>query len=134
MPLPQSGPVLRTLAKLICVAALAGLPETVYAGEADVVAATYAQASDGSFTFEVTVRHADAGWDHYADRWEIVGPDGSVLAVRLLAHPHETEQPFSRSLPNVEIPDDVSEVTIRAHDSVHGYGGAEITLALKGSL
>lgn len=134
MPLLQSGPVLRALAKLICVVALAGLPDTVRAGEADVVAATYSQASDGSYTFEVTVRHADTGWDHYADRWEIVGPDGSVLAARLLAHPHETEQPFSRSLPNVEIPDDVSEVTIRAHDSVHGYGGAEITLALKGSL
>lgn len=104
------------------------------AGEADVVAATYEQASDGSYTFHVTVRHADTGWDHYADRWEIVAPDGTVLATRVLLHPHETEQPFTRSLPNVEIPDDVPEVTIRAHDSVHGPGGAEVTVALKGSL
>lgn len=99
-----------------------------------MIAATYAQASDGSYTFDVTVRHADTGWEHFADRWEILAPDGSVLAARVLAHPHETEQPFKRSLPNVEIPDAVTDVTIRAHDSVHLYGGAEITLALKGSL
>ncbi len=111
-----------------------GLPASAVAGEVDVVAATYAQASDGTFTFEVTVRHADAGWEHHADRWELIAPDGSVLATRALVHPHEAEQPFTRSLSGVEIPDDIAEITVRAHDSVHGYGGAEVTLALKGSL
>lgn len=105
-----------------------------FAGEADVVDVRYAQASDGTFAFEVTLRHADAGWDHYADRWEIVGPDGTVIATRVLAHPHVDEQPFTRGLSGVEIGDDVAEVTVRAHDSVHGYGGQEMTVALKGSL
>lgn len=104
------------------------------AGEADVLHVDYRQASDGSYTFDVTVRHADTGRDHYADRWEIVGPDGTVLATRVLAHPHETEQPFTRSLSGIEIPDDIAEVTVRAHDSVHGHGGIEMTVALKGSL
>ena len=28
----------------------------------------------------MTVRHADTGWDHYADKWDVVAPDGAVLA------------------------------------------------------
>jgi hypothetical protein len=57
-------------------------------------------------------------------------PDGEVMAVRELAHPHVNEQPFTRSLGAVAIPDDVGSVTIRARDSVHGYGGREITIEL----
>jgi len=53
-----------------------------------------------------------------------------VLGVRELAHPHVNEQPFTRSLGGVEIPDGVQEVTIRARDSVHGYGGAELSVEL----
>lgn len=48
------------------------------------------------------------------------------MAVRELAHPHVHEQPFTRSLDGVEIPEGVEKVTIRAHDSVHEYGGEEI--------
>ncbi len=98
------------------------------AGEADVLAARLTPAADGSFRFEVTVRHADTGWDHYADAFEVEAPDGTVLGTRILLHPHVDEQPFTRSLAGVRIPDDVAEVTIRAHDSEHGYGGQELTL------
>jgi len=100
------------------------------AGEADVVAATLTEAGDGTWRVEVTVEHADAGWDHYADAWEVVAPDGTVLGTRTLLHPHDTEQPFTRSLSGVAIPAGVREVTIRARDKVHGYGGQEITLAV----
>ncbi len=105
-----------------------------HAGEADVLGVLYRQASDGTYTFDVTVRHADTGWDHYADRWEIVAPDGTVLATRVLAQPHVDEQPFTRSLSGIEIAEDIAEVTVRAHDSEHGHGGIEMTVALKGSL
>ncbi|MEM1377855.1 MAG: hypothetical protein AAGG69_10755, partial [Pseudomonadota bacterium] len=100
------------------------------AGEVDVTGVQATQAADGTWRFEVTVKHADEGWDHYADRWDVVGPDGAVLGERVLFHPHVNEQPFTRSLVGVKIPDDVAEVTIRAHDSVHGLGGAEMKVAL----
>ena len=100
------------------------------AGEADVVAAEAVQEGDGTWRFRVTVAHADEGWDHYADRWEVVAPDGRVLGTRVLLHPHENEQPFTRSLGGVVIPEDIDRVTIRAHDSVHGNGGAELTVVL----
>ena len=100
------------------------------AGEADVVAAEAARESDGTWRFRVTVRHADAGWDHYADRWQVETPDGRVLGTRVLLHPHESEQPFTRALGGVVIPPEVTEVVIRAHDSLHGDGGEGPRLTL----
>ena len=108
-----------------------GFSGPVSAGEADIEKAVSSRESDGSWRFSVTVRHGDTGWDHFADKWDIVHPDGSVIATRVLAHPHETEQPFTRSLSGVSIDDSVEEVTIRAHDNVHGYGGTEVTIPLK---
>lgn len=100
-----------------------------FAGEADVVDAKARKSGDG-WHFDVTVAHADTGWDHYANAWDIVGPDGTVYGTRELLHPHVDEQPFTRSLSGVVIPDGVTEVFIRARDSVHGYGGKEFTLEL----
>ena len=96
------------------------------AGEADVVGVKVTKSAPGVYRFDVSVRHADAGWKHYADRWEVLGPDGAVLATRVLAHPHENEQPFTRSLAGIAIPEGTARVVVRAHDSEHGYGGAEI--------
>jgi hypothetical protein len=100
------------------------------AGKADVVAVEAARESDGTWRFRVTVRHDDAGWDHYADRWQVETLDGRVLGTRVLLHPHETEQPFTRALGGVVIPPEVSEVIVRAHDSVHGDGGGTVTVRL----
>ncbi|MGH6925003.1 MAG: hypothetical protein ACRED5_14820 [Propylenella sp.] len=102
-----------------------------HAGEADVVDVKVTAEAGGTWRFDVTVRHADEGWDHHADRWEVLSPDGEMLGVRTLLHPHETEQPFTRSLTGVEIPADMSEVEIRAHDSVHEFGGATLRVQLE---
>ena len=125
---------MRTLALPLAALALAfglvvGLPWAM-AGEADVVDVSVSEQSDGVFRFDVTVAHADTGWEHYADRWEVVAPDGTILGTRTLLHPHENEQPFTRSLSGVVVPPDIDTVTVRAHDSVHGLGGAEMTVTL----
>ena len=100
------------------------------AGEADVLAVKVSCDDQRSCHFSVTVRHDDAGWDHYADRWEVLSPAGEILAVRELAHPHDDEQPFTRSLRDVEIAEGIAEVVIRARDSQHGFGGREFTAEL----
>lgn len=100
-----------------------------WAGEADVIDVQIAGAN-GVYRFGVTVRHGDTGWEHYADKWDVVAPDGTVLGTRVLLHPHETEQPFTRALGGVPIPDSIDRVTLRAHDKGHGYGGAEITVTV----
>ena len=102
----------------------------VLAGTADVVSARALCSEKGVCSFEVTVSHADQGWSHYADRWEVLAPGGEILATRVLHHPHVREQPFTRALRDVQIPAAVTEVTIRAHDSVHGFGGAELTVEI----
>ncbi len=103
----------------------------VSAGPADVLRVEIRPTAErGRFDIDVTLRHADSGWDHYADRWDVVGPDGKVLATRVLAHPHLYEQPFSRGLRNVRIPGEFTWVKVRAHDLMHGYGGREVTLSV----
>ncbi|MGB5765809.1 MAG: hypothetical protein WBM38_03640 [Arenicellales bacterium] len=93
---------------------------TAVAGQARIIDVSVTN-NNGSFRFDVTLEHADSGWDHYADGWEVVSPAGDVLGKRVLAHPHVNEQPFTRSLSGVQIPQNVKTVSIRAHDSVHGY-------------
>ncbi|MDV2479526.1 MAG: hypothetical protein RX317_04715 [bacterium] len=109
----------------ICLVGSAGY---AWAGKADVVAVEVVRAADGSYRFNVSVLHADTGWSHYADRWEVVAPDEAVLATRVLHHPHVGQQPFTRSLGGVRIPGGITSVAVRARDSVHGYGGTEMTV------
>lgn len=100
------------------------------AGEADVVDASARMTGENTYSFSVTVAHGDTGWDHYADRWQVLAPDRTMLGERVLAHPHENEQPFTRSLSGVVIPAGISEVIIRAGDSIHEFGGKELRLML----
>lgn len=105
------------------------LPLHAGAGEADVIAAD-ALRSGGQWTVNATIRHADTGWDHYANGFEILGPDGTVLGTRILHHPHVEEQPFTRSH-RLALPEGITQITVRAIDSVHGTGGEEITITLR---
>lgn len=106
------------------------------AADADVEFVRAVQRGD-TWTFHVTVRHPDTGWDDYADGWDVVLPDGTVAKpdadapfTRLLLHPHENEQPFTRSQSGIVLPDNVAQVTVRAHDLVDGFGGVEVVVDL----
>ena len=110
--------------------ALATPSSVALAGEADVTKVDIKKTGDRTFTFRVTLAHADTGWDHYADKWEVVAPDGTVLATRILAHPHVNEQPFTRSKSGIKIPEGVDQVTVRGGDSVHGIGGKEMVVEI----
>ena len=107
-----------------------GNVSTVFAGEADVLSAEVKVTGKGIYRFDVTVRHNDKGWDHYADRFEVLAPDGKLLGTRILHHPHVNEQPFTRSLSAIKVPGEIKEVSIRAHDSVHAFGGKSVTINL----
>jgi hypothetical protein len=102
----------------------------IWAGEADVVAAKVRRGADGSFNFDVTVKSNDRGWDYFADAFEILTPAGKVLGTRVLLHPHETEQPFTRELYGVQIPQGVERVVIRARHKPKGYDGKTLTVEL----
>ena len=108
---------------------LALMAAPALAGDVEITDAT-AEKSGDAWRFSVTLLHADTGWDHYADAWRVVGPDGTVYGTRVLAHPHVNEQPFTRSLGGVKIPDGVTSVKIEAKDSVHGWSERTFGLTL----
>lgn len=110
---------------------LTGLASAAVAGEVDVLKVDVKHSGGENFRFSVTVEHADEGWDHYADAWEVVGEDGTIYGKRVLAHPHVDEQPFTRS-GSTTIPAGVKTVIVRAHDSVHKLGGVEMKVDLPG--
>jgi hypothetical protein len=106
-------------------------------GDADVLFVSAEQVQDGSWTFSVTVSHPDTGWEDYADGWDVVLQDGTVLKpdpdspfTRLLLHPHVDEQPFTRSQSRILIPDGERYVVVRAHDLVDGFGGQAVVVDL----
>lgn len=66
--------------------------------------------------------------DRYADAFRVLAPDGTVLGVRELLHDHAGEQPFTRSLQDLEIPEGVDEITVEGRDLQHGRGGDTVTV------
>ena len=116
--------------KSILFAALLGLSSPAMAGAPSVVSAK-AHATGMGWDFEVTVAHPDTGWDHYVDGWEVVAEDGTVLGYRKLHHPHVNEQPFTRSLNNVMLPDGTRVVFIRVSCSEHGWSKELFEVAVR---
>ncbi|WP_420627361.1 hypothetical protein [Candidatus Leptofilum sp.] len=112
-------------------------PTPANQADADVLSVSATETAVGLWTFSVEVTHPDTGWEDYTDGWDVVLPDGTVAKAnpndpftRLLLHPHENEQPFTRSQSNVPIPPEVTTVTVRAHDLVDGFGGQEVVVDL----
>ena len=108
------------------------LSSNAWAGEADVIGGQIEALGDNRYRVSATVEHTDTGWDHYADRWDVLDPEGNVIGVRKLAHPHENEQPFTRSL-TLTIPAGIAFITLQANDSVHGLGGQTFEIQMPGS-
>jgi hypothetical protein len=104
--------------------------QAAFAGEADVVDVKVRRNSSGTYDFDITVKSVDKGWNYYADAFEVLGADGKVLGRRVLLHPHETEQPFTRDLYGVSIPAGVTHVTVRARHKPKGYDGKVQRVAL----
>ncbi|MEM9467925.1 MAG: hypothetical protein AAGA90_21325 [Actinomycetota bacterium] len=96
----------------------------------DVLEVAAERGADGTWRFDVTLSSPYDTPDRYADAWRVLGPDGAELGVRELAHDHQNEQPFVRSLTGVEIPADVTTVTVQGRDQRNGWGGQTVELVL----
>jgi hypothetical protein len=117
------------IVRLIALCSICLSASLSYAGEVDVVDVKMHLNGDNHYPIAVTLQHGDTGWDHYANAWEVLDEDGTVIGERILHHPHVNEQPFTRSL-RLSIPATIKEITVRGKDSVHGYGGKTMTLEL----
>lgn len=138
-PLIGSAPprVAGTCAAVLLGAALLATAHAAIAGEADVLGVKVRTGTTKTaFSFDVTIRSRDTGWDYYAERFEVLAPDGSVLGERILLHPHTNEQPFTRELDDVRVPASVRFVTVRAWmkrgQQTRVAGGDSVKVALPG--
>ncbi|EPJ48384.1 MAG: hypothetical protein OFPII_06270 [Osedax symbiont Rs1] len=102
-----------------------------YASETSINDVQAKQLSDGRFDFSVTLSHTDKSWDHYANVWQIKTLDGRLLATRVLQHPHITEQPFTRSISGVDIPDGATAVIVVAGCTLDGINSAHYRFEFK---
>lgn len=100
------------------------------AEDPEILAASASNRGTG-WTISVTLSHPDTGWEHYADGWEVLAPDGTRLGMRVLAHPHVNEQPFTRALSGVDIPEGIDHVLIRARCLSTGWAQTTFRLDLE---
>lgn len=107
------------------------ISSTANANEVEITDVKIHQSSDKTWTFAVTLKHADEGWDHYANEWQVIAPDNKILATRTLYHPHVDEQPFTRNTSGVKIPDNMESVRVIAKDTVHGLSKKAMEVNLK---
>lgn len=118
------------LAGAAMVLALAFAAGTAQASPSDILKVVFSKRSGGSWwSVAVTIRHADTGWDHYTNMWVVETMDGRELGRRVLFHPHEDEQPFTRS-DTVKIPAGVTNVRVRAGDKPNGMSSNTVVVDL----
>lgn len=79
-----------------------------------------------AYNFLVTVRSPDIGCSQYADWWEVIRPDGSLVYRRILTHSHVDEQPFARSGGPVNLVADENAI-VRVHMNSLGYSERVLT-------
>jgi len=103
---------------------------TADADDVQILAADFRSSGSNHWSVSVTLKHGDTGWDHYADNWRVVDSEGNILGDRVLHHPHVGEQPFTRGLGNVMVPEGITNIYVEAHDKVHGWTPNRLTVDL----
>ncbi len=81
--------------------------------------------SEGAYEFDVGVRSPDLDCTRYANWWEVIRPDGSLVYRRVLNHSHADEQPFIRDGGPIAVSAS-EQLIVRAHLHPNGYGGAAL--------
>ena len=102
-----------------------GVASTVLSDVADVVSVEVD--SDGDLhTFSVGLLSPDVDCDQYADWWELLSADGSLVYRRILNHSHADEQPFVRTSTPIKLTSN-TPLIVRGHMHPAGYGGRMFT-------
>lgn len=101
------------------------LTTSVFANDVEIVNVVLTKQT-ATWRVDVTLKHADTGWGHYADAWRLVDGKGNEIGKRTLYHPHVNEQPFTRSLSNLHIGNDKKIIFVEAHDKKHGWSTGRV--------
>ena len=101
-------------------------------GQASVTAVS-CTGQPNNYTLQVTIASPDTGCDQYADWWEVLTPDSTLIYRRILTHSHVDEQPFMRSGGIVNVSAD-EFIYVRAHMNNLSYGSVVFSGTIRDSL
>lgn len=96
----------------------------------DVVEVEVSADGDNGFDFSVTLSSPYDTPQRYADAFRVMSEEGDVYGVRELLHDHAGEQPFTRRLTGVAIPEEINTVIVQGRDQEYGYGGKTMEVDL----
>jgi hypothetical protein len=112
--------------------ALAQMADATNQKYPDVVDVKVHARGDNRFDFDTTISSPYDTPQRYADAYRVMGKRGVVYGERTLFHDHADEQPFTRDLYGVTIPQGIKAVVVQARDQKYGYGGKTLQVALPG--
>jgi hypothetical protein len=96
----------------------------------NVIAVKVRVQSPHVYDFDVTISSRYDSPARYADGFRVMSVKGVFYGERILLHDHASEQPFTRDLYNVKIPQGVETVLVQARDKIYGYGGKSVRVNL----
>lgn len=96
----------------------------------DIVDVSVEHQSGNRYRFAVTLSSPYDSPQRYADAYRIKTLEGEVLGERILHHHHANEQPFTRRLNGVEVPQGIDRVVVEGRDQRYGYGGKTRELSI----
>ena len=99
----------------------------VYANDVEIIKVVLSKYA-ATWRADVTLKHEDEGWKHYADGWRIIDATGNEIVKRTLFHPHVNEQPFTRSESGFYIPKEMKIIFVEAHDLKHGWSANKVKI------
>ncbi len=94
----------------------------------DILSAQLTAAGDGTWNLAATVSSPYDTPQRYADAFRALTLDGTELGVRVLTHDHAAEQPFTRTLTGLTIPEGATQITVEGRDLANGWGGDTVTI------
>ncbi len=118
--------------RALLLAVLSGLSTATLAGaEAPKVASASIVPEGDGWTVRAVIRHPDSGWDHYASGWQVLAPDGTVLAFAEITHPHLDGEPIQEELTGIQLPQGVDHLMIRVRCTLDGWSARSYRLELQ---
>jgi hypothetical protein len=95
------------------------------------------QVGETSWRFEITLMRSGSGDKGYIDGWDVLLPDNSVLTLApddkftmALDRGPAAGESFESVQTGLEIPLEITDLRVRAHDSIEGFGGREVMVYL----
>lgn len=112
-------------------------PDQASPNQAAVFFVKASQATNGTWTLEVTIEYDNPTAEAYADGWDIITPAGQVIKkdvtdpyTQILEPPRNGEQRLTHTETGITIPVDVKQFFVRVHDSVNGWSGRMVFVDL----